>query len=1187
MEYWFRYDMSEVFMNNAVFNQDIGGWDTSRVNGMSRMFRNALSFNQDIGGWDISSVGVLGELFRNAVSFNQDISNWDTSNVFGMSYMFFSASSFNQDISSWDTGGVIAMLYMFAFTTYNYNLSAWCVSQINTAPLNFALANPSLTQKSENHPKWGQDCADEANWGEWSAWTPATNTDTSVVDLSQTRTRSCVVTVREMMDMPAPMCTGDSSQTQTVTNPLAADTATYSAWGNWSPAVSADTAVINVIQSRTRNCEVTVNGNSDNLAPTCSGTDTETRSATIGNTLANGKTVVCANVTDGTSFSVSGTTYVKRNRDQINPTNAHTSCTTGITDMSDLFRVGEGYTGTATFNGDISHWDTRSVSDMSNMFNNAGAFNNNIGDWDTSSVIDMNNMFSNAFVFNRDIGNWDTSSVTDMSYMFNNALAFNQDIGNWNTSSVIDMSYLFNTANTFNQDIGGWDISSVTSTIYMFTQASAFNQNIGDWETDAVADMQFMFWKATVFNQDLNAWCVDGINSAPSNFGVLSALNADNQPNWGASCILDTAAWSAWTAWTPSATNTDTSVVDIMQTRSRSCEITIVGGVADDPAPTCIGSTSTMQTEYQTVTNTLAADTATWSDWSQWTPAANTDTSVVDLLQTRTRSCMVMIIGNADNPAPTCSGDTSETQTISNPQAADTAIWSAWTGWSPISDPDTSVIEIIQSRTRSCMVLVIGNADDPAPLCTGSTNQTRTITNPLAADSANWGVWSDWSPAAASNTDTSVLQITQFRTRSCIVTPIGNTDVPPPICSGVASATRNIDNPNYLGLASNGVTIVCKNATVGTSFDVSATSFIKRNKNDITVNNAATSCTSGITDMSNLFRAEPGYSGTASFNGDISHWDTSSVADMNAMFRGASAFNSDISAWDTSKVIDMNRMFVNTAAFNQNIGIWDTSSVTNMEWMFWNATAFNGNIGTWNTAMVMNMSNMFNTATAFNQDLSGWCVSQLATPAPDFAVSAPAFTAAKPNWGAACNAGKILQTANQNLSESVTPVFISENWQDNQSPSQNYSENYSENAAENSNATEQSASFQQISQCLQQGDSHWLSPTATGDLFDQNHSYRWGTEVYGDWDLVISYANSDNICGFNNWRVPTAAELQQLYADAGNFSKLQTLIPNILAQAYWSSNNSTNTALTVNLSNGLSATIEKYSYQKLILIRTE
>ena len=47
----------------------------------------------------------------------------------------------------------------------------------------------------------------------------------------------------------------------------------------------------------------------------------------------------------------------------------------------------------------------------------------------------MSVMFYNATVFNGNISNWDTSSVTNMSYMFKGAESFNQDI---NTKVVDD-----------------------------------------------------------------------------------------------------------------------------------------------------------------------------------------------------------------------------------------------------------------------------------------------------------------------------------------------------------------------------------------------------------------------------------------------------------------------------------------------------------------------------------------------------------------------------------------------------------------------------------------------------------------------------------------------------------------------------------------------------------------------------
>ena len=47
---------SELFEENAVFNQDIGSWNTSQVTQMSDMFNQASSFNHYVGDWDTSGL---------------------------------------------------------------------------------------------------------------------------------------------------------------------------------------------------------------------------------------------------------------------------------------------------------------------------------------------------------------------------------------------------------------------------------------------------------------------------------------------------------------------------------------------------------------------------------------------------------------------------------------------------------------------------------------------------------------------------------------------------------------------------------------------------------------------------------------------------------------------------------------------------------------------------------------------------------------------------------------------------------------------------------------------------------------------------------------------------------------------------------------------------------------------------
>ena len=110
----------------------------------------------------------------------------------------------------------------------------------------------------------------------------------------------------------------------------------------------------------------------------------------------------------------------------------------------------------------------------------------------------------------------------------------------------------------------------------------------------------------------------------------------------------------------------------------------------------------------------------------------------------RSGTCKITVNGTADNPPPTCTGSSTQTRTITNPLSteADTAIWSAWSQWASPDITDTVFITILQVRTRMCLVTVNGaNTDIPPPNCAGSNSETRTIPNPLAADTATWTVW--------------------------------------------------------------------------------------------------------------------------------------------------------------------------------------------------------------------------------------------------------------------------------------------------------------------------------------------------------------------------------------------------------------------------------------------------------------
>ena len=126
-------DMSQLFLNNSDFNEDISGWDVSNVTTMESMFDGAAAFNQPLDSWDVSNVTTMERMFSGAAAFNQTIGSWDVSNVTNMSQMFNGASSFNQDISTkvvneglntqynaWDMSKVTNLTNMF-YSAFDFN----------------------------------------------------------------------------------------------------------------------------------------------------------------------------------------------------------------------------------------------------------------------------------------------------------------------------------------------------------------------------------------------------------------------------------------------------------------------------------------------------------------------------------------------------------------------------------------------------------------------------------------------------------------------------------------------------------------------------------------------------------------------------------------------------------------------------------------------------------------------------------------------------------------------------------------------------------------------------------------------------------------------------------------------------------------------------------------------------------
>lgn len=152
----------------------------------------------------------------------------------------------------------------------------------------------------------------------------------------------------------------------------------------------------------------------------------------------NGVTVLAGSADYGQENVINGITYVVRDRitrgdtDPISPTNASTSVTSKITDMSNLF---SGDTlGDSSSAVSIIHFDTSNVTDMSGMFQNAifgSAYNESLAIWDVSNVTNFDNMFNGSSDFNTDLTYWDVSNVSEPTDFIANSDLQSSFVPNW------------------------------------------------------------------------------------------------------------------------------------------------------------------------------------------------------------------------------------------------------------------------------------------------------------------------------------------------------------------------------------------------------------------------------------------------------------------------------------------------------------------------------------------------------------------------------------------------------------------------------------------------------------------------------------------------------------------------------------------------------------------------------------
>jgi surface protein len=436
-------DMRSIFIRARLFNGNISGWNPSSAIQMSGMFSNAEAFDQDISGWVTTSAQNMEAMFYNAKLFNQNIGGWNTNNVTNMSNMFNGALKFNQNIGGWNISKVNVMSNMLintAISIGNYDgiLNGWG----KASTLSSLKSNVTLGATGLQYTVIGKVGRDRLVTRGWNIQLDILRSSTILTyDFSDYNAESYI-------DIQLPI--KSMSETSVVTG-LNVNWSRNGENVNLNHPPSNNPLVYRYYDKQYI-LTVTITGNNVNWLDH---SDVYCRPVYL---------ISCSNI----------------GNEIINLQSAFENCrkliTVPLTIPNTITNMTNTFFNAEIFNGDISSWNTASVTTMLRMFYGAKAFNCDINTngsyWNVSNVVNMISVFEETTNFNGNITGWDTSKVESFSRMFFNAKAFNRDINTngsyWNVSSATDLSFMFGGAIAFNQNIGGWNLSNVTDMTNIF-----------------------------------------------------------------------------------------------------------------------------------------------------------------------------------------------------------------------------------------------------------------------------------------------------------------------------------------------------------------------------------------------------------------------------------------------------------------------------------------------------------------------------------------------------------------------------------------------------------------------------------------------------------------------------------------------------------------------------------------------
>ncbi|AXE60779.1 hypothetical protein DA803_01595 [[Mycoplasma] phocae] len=579
-----------MFKNAKKFNQDISGWNLSKIVNMVSMFEGAENFNNggNVLNWENLKVKYVSKLFKNAKSFNQDLSNWDISNLSEMSSMFEGADAFNnggqpltwinlskakkfdnmfknakifnQNIAGWDVSSAEDMSSMFegadAFNNggqpltwtnlskvkkfnnmfknakiFNQNISTWDVSNAEDMSSMFCGAqtfNQSIADWNVSNVKEMALMFQDAKFfnQNLSKW----NVSNVWNMLSMFEGAEAYNNAGESLNW------GDSTKNLVSTASMFKNAKSFnqdiSSWdvsNVWKMNAMFENAVLFNNGGKPLNWKNAIKGN---ISTAFMFKNAKSFNQDISSWDVSKVESMESMFEGASSFNNGGQPFNWNSSSNI------------VTNVSKMFKDA------TSFNQNVTNFDVRNVNDMSSMFEGASSFNN--GDQElrwfswTSNVKDMSSMFKNATNFNQDLSNFWAYNVKTMESMFEGASSFNNGGKSfkWNSLTIIvtNVSKMFKNATSFNQNVTNFDVRNVNDMSSMFEGASSFNNgdamelNWNTW-TENVKNMSKMFKDATSFNKKI-IMKTKNVENMTSMFENTKAFN-QNISNWNVDKVVN------------------------------------------------------------------------------------------------------------------------------------------------------------------------------------------------------------------------------------------------------------------------------------------------------------------------------------------------------------------------------------------------------------------------------------------------------------------------------------------------------------------------------------------------------------------------------------------------------------------------------------------------------------------------